>query len=61
MSENIDPTAESNETQPAFAEGVDYYFEDGLLVMTAGYLRRQGYCCNNGCRHCPYDENGVLQ
>ncbi len=37
-----------------FVEGEDYYFENGLLVMTAKYLRERGYCCGNGCRHCPY-------
>jgi hypothetical protein len=36
-------------------EGVDYYFnEKGLMVLTAHYLRNRGYCCGNGCRHCPY-------
>lgn len=40
--------------EPKFVEGVDYYFEDGLLVMTAEYLRKRGYCCGNGCRNCPY-------
>jgi hypothetical protein len=33
----------------------DYYFnEEGLMVFTAGYLRKQGECCNSGCRNCPY-------
>ena len=35
-------------------EGHDYYVESGALVFTASYLKRRGYCCNNGCRHCPY-------
>ena len=35
-------------------EGEDYYFEDGLMVLTAHYLLRRGYCCEQGCRHCPY-------
>jgi hypothetical protein len=35
-------------------EGEDYYVENGLYVFTASYLERRGYCCNNGCRHCPY-------
>ena len=26
----------------------------GLTVLTAGYLARRGYCCESGCRHCPY-------
>ncbi len=25
-----------------------------LFVMTASYLERRGWCCENGCRHCPY-------
>jgi hypothetical protein len=32
----------------------DFYFENGLMVFTAAYLRRRGYCCANNCRHCPY-------
>jgi hypothetical protein len=28
--------------------------ETGLFVMTAQYLADRGYCCGNGCRHCPY-------
>jgi Family of unknown function (DUF5522) len=35
-------------------EGVDYYLEDGFFVFTAHYLRNRGYCCESGCRHCPY-------
>jgi hypothetical protein len=26
----------------------------GLFVLAAPYLRQRGYCCGNGCRHCPY-------
>jgi hypothetical protein len=37
-------------------EGVDYYFENGLMVLTAHFLEKRGYCCGSGCRHCPYDE-----
>jgi hypothetical protein len=35
-------------------EGDDYYLERGLLVFTAAYHRKRGYCCGSGCRHCPY-------
>ncbi len=44
---------ESKKTQK-FVEGVDYYFENGLMVLTAHFLKKRGYCCNNDCRHCPY-------
>ena len=26
----------------------------GLTVLTSGYLAQRGYCCESGCRHCPY-------
>lgn len=32
----------------------DFYMENGLLVFTAAYHLKRGYCCNSGCRHCPY-------
>ena len=35
-------------------EGLDYYIEEGLFVFTAAFLRKRGYCCESGCRHCPY-------
>ena len=35
--------------------GEDYYFnENGFMVFTAAYLLKRGYCCESGCRHCPY-------
>jgi hypothetical protein len=35
-------------------EGVDYYLEKGNFVFTEHFLRKRGYCCGSGCRHCPY-------
>ena len=35
-------------------EGRDYYVEDGRWVFTEHFLRERGYCCESGCRHCPY-------
>jgi Family of unknown function (DUF5522) len=43
--------------QEKLVEGVDYYFENGLMVLTAHFLLKRGYCCNNGCRHCPYPKD----
>lgn len=41
-------------------EGEDYYLnEQGLLTFTASYLLYRGYCCGNGCRHCPYQYEAV--
>lgn len=35
-------------------EGKDFYIENGLYVFTEHFLRKRGYCCQSGCRHCPY-------
>jgi hypothetical protein len=43
----------SNEL-PRLIEGEDYYVENGKYVFTAHYLLKRGYCCESGCRHCPY-------
>ncbi len=37
-------------------EGEDYYLDNGLMVLTARYHLRRGYCCDQGCRHCPFEE-----
>jgi len=42
-------------------EGEDYYLEGPAMVFTAAFLRRRGYCCDSGCRHCPYSEKGAEQ
>ena len=41
-------------------EGVDYYInEDGLVVLTEKYHLDRGYCCGNGCKHCPFEYKNV--
>jgi len=29
-----------------------------LLVQTAYQHHKRGYCCESGCRHCPYNHQG---
>jgi len=41
-------------------EGEDFYYnEQGLMVLTEKYHLEKGYCCGNGCKHCPYDYENV--
>lgn len=35
-------------------EGIDYYLQNGNYVFKAWFHLKRGYCCTNGCRHCPY-------
>ena len=41
-------------------EGIDYYLNDnGLIVLTEKYHLEKGFCCGNGCKHCPYQFESV--
>ena len=45
---------------PSLIEGEDFYYnEQGYMVLTAQYLSKRGFCCGNGCKHCPYDYEAV--
>jgi hypothetical protein len=47
------------EEHPVCVEGLDFYFEEGLMVLTRRYLLNRGFCCDNGCRHCPYSKESL--
>jgi Family of unknown function (DUF5522) len=40
-------------------EGVDFYYEGGYMVLLEKYHLDKGYCCGNGCRHCPFNFENV--
>ena len=53
--ETYKDTSEDDCEEPRqLREDEDYYLDDGLMVFTAAFLKRRGYCCESGCRHCPY-------
>ncbi|PIP94714.1 MAG: hypothetical protein COW00_09400 [Bdellovibrio sp. CG12_big_fil_rev_8_21_14_0_65_39_13] len=36
-------------------EKEDFYYDDqGFMVFTESYLQKRGFCCQSGCRHCPW-------
>lgn len=36
-------------------ENIDYHIDDlGRYVFTEAYHLKRGYCCGNGCKHCPW-------
>lgn len=44
----------------SLVEAEDFYYNNqGFIVLTAAYHLERGYCCGNGCRHCPYDYKNV--
>ncbi|XGC81773.1 DUF5522 domain-containing protein [Bdellovibrio bacteriovorus] len=42
--------------EEAIKKGSDTYIDPatGYQVFTEAFHRHRGYCCNSGCRHCPY-------
>ncbi len=51
-------TDEDYSNQNKLVKDVDYYLnEQGFIVFTAQYHLKRGYCCENRCKHCPYEEN----
>ena len=33
----------------------DYYLSpEGYIIFTEAYHLKRGYCCQSGCKHCPY-------
>ena len=50
--ENIEQkSGEKNKLLPSYY----YYTDSGLMVFTEEYHKQRGYCCGNGCKHCPFD------
>jgi hypothetical protein len=47
-------TESTPDTTPSELSPEDFYYEGPYLVFTAAYHTKRGYCCNSGCRHCPY-------
>lgn len=41
-------------------EGEDFYYsEEGYIILTETYHLKKGYCCGNGCLHCPFNYDAV--
>tara|TARA_B110000003_G_C16405818_1_gene440174 strand:- start:247 stop:426 length:180 start_codon:yes stop_codon:yes gene_type:complete len=35
----------------------DYYYStEGYIIFTYKYHLKRGYCCNNNCKHCPFEK-----
>jgi hypothetical protein len=49
----------SNPRNAPLREFEDFYWDNGLMVLTRAYHLKRGSCCGNGCRHCPYEHAAV--
>ena len=51
-----------NNSDDNFIEGIHFYYnEDGYTVLTEKYHLQRGFCCGNGCMHCPYNYKMVAE
>ena len=58
MAKHPTPAADDPRTQRLLRLGYDakdfYFTPEGHVVWTEQYHLKRGYCCQSGCRHCPY-------
>ena len=41
-------------------ENDEYYVnKEGFIVFTEKYHLKRGFCCQSGCKHCPWKEKGT--
>ncbi|WP_109695162.1 DUF5522 domain-containing protein [Chitinophaga deserti] len=41
-------------------EHIDFYYnEQGYVVLTEKFHLERGFCCGNGCLHCPFNYEKV--
>ncbi|MBC8152919.1 MAG: hypothetical protein H7Z72_08420 [Bacteroidetes bacterium] len=50
----VSSPSDSDQTRAGLDADDFYYTAEGFVVFTAAYHLKRGYCCKNGCRHCPY-------
>lgn len=54
------PNSKTSSVSNQLIENIHYYFnESGLMVFTEAYHLERGFCCGNGCLHCPYNFEAV--
>ena len=47
--------SDDKRVKPKKLDPSHFYEENGRVVFTEEYHINRGYCCGNGCRHCPYE------
>jgi hypothetical protein len=48
------PEEEARMERLGMVHGDCYFTPEGYVVWTEAYHLKRGYCCQSGCRHCPY-------
>ncbi|HUH73082.1 MAG TPA: DUF5522 domain-containing protein [Chitinophagales bacterium] len=59
-SEQLFKSKNSLPLKKELVRGEDYYInENNQWVFTSTYHLKRGYCCKNGCLHCPYQNSAL--
>jgi len=48
------PTPDSEDRIAPTPEPDEFYYDGPYIVFSEAYHLRRGWCCQSGCRHCPY-------
>ena len=49
--------AQNYSSNAPLQEGIDYVMDNQLMVFSAWFHLKRGYCCGNGCVNCPYPKD----
>jgi len=52
--ESFQKLADPYRSRSKLVKNIDFTIEDELYVFSKWYLIKQGSCCKNGCKNCPY-------
>lgn len=55
----MENTIKTNQREKPQLLPSDFYMEGNFKVFTEEWHIKRGWCCGNGCRHCPYIPKAV--
>tara|TARA_B100000900_G_C20593090_1_gene722319 strand:- start:713 stop:871 length:159 start_codon:yes stop_codon:yes gene_type:complete len=48
-------TSNKKKNKETLTEEEKYYLsKEGLTILAASFLLNRGFCCDSGCKNCPY-------
>ena len=50
---------QNNGVKTKMLDPIYFYEENGKKIMTEAFHISRGFCCGNGCRHCPFEPKSV--
>lgn len=57
--EYTDKSKTTDKKKFEFIKHIHYYVDNDRVIFTENYHIQRGYCCGNGCKHCPFDPKHI--